>query len=267
MKNKVDDPIWQELYKQVKIAAGEEPILASYLHAVVLNHKTLDDALSFNLASKLSSPSLQAMQIRDVINGAFQAQPDIGNDFRADLKAICDRDPAAHSVAEPFLHFKGFHALESYRVAHWLWENGRKGLALHLQNRISELFGVDIHPAAKIGRGILIDHATSVVIGETAIVEDNVSLLHEVTLGGTGNTKGDRHPKIRKGVLIGAGAKILGNVEIGEYSKIAASSVVLTDIPPHCTAAGVPARVVGTPEADIPAFEMNQMIARRNGRL
>ncbi len=267
MESRADDPIWQALYRQVQIEAEEEPILASYLHAVVLNHNTLDNALSFHLASKLSSPSLQAMQIRDVIDGVFDAQPSIGEEFRADLKAICERDPAAHSVAEPFLHFKGFHALESYRVAHWLWDNGRKGLALHLQNRISELFGVDIHPAANIGKGILIDHATSVVIGETAIVEDNVSLLHEVTLGGTGNIKGDRHPKIRKGVLIGAGAKVLGNVEIGEYSKIAASSVVLTDIPPHCTAAGVPARVVGTPDADIPAFEMNQMIVKRTGNL
>ena len=267
MKTGAEDPIWQALYKQVQIEAEEEPILASYLHAIVLNHNTLDNALSFHLASKLSSPSLQAMQIRDVIDAVFQSQPSIGEEFRADLKAISERDPAAQSVAEPFLHFKGFHALESYRVAHWLWENGRKGLALHLQNRISELFGVDIHPAASIGKGILIDHATSVVIGETAIVEDNVSLLHEVTLGGTGNIKGDRHPKIRKGVLIGAGAKVLGNVEIGEYSKIASSSVVLTDIPPHCTAAGVPARVVGTPDADIPAFEMNQMIAKRKSNL
>jgi len=260
METEMDDPIWRMLYQQVQAAAAEEPILASYLHAIVLNHQSLDDALSFHLASKLSSPSLQAMQIRDVIDNAFRSEPRIGVEFRADLQAICDRDPAASGVAEPFLHFKGFHALESYRVGHWLWLNGRKSLALHLQNRISELFGVDIHPAANIGKGILIDHATSVVIGETAVVEDNVSLLHEVTLGGTGNVIGDRHPKIRKGVLIGAGAKILGNVEVGEYSKIAASSVVLTDIPPHCTAAGVPARVIGTPEFDIPAFQMNQML-------
>lgn len=259
-----DDSIWLELYGEVQSMAEAEPILASYLHAIVLNHNSLNDALSFHLASKLSSPSLQAMQVRDVIDAALSAQPRIGEEFRGDLEAICDRDPAAYSVAEPFLHYKGFHALESYRIGHWLWENGRTGLALHLQNRISELFGVDIHPAATIGKGILIDHATSVVIGETAVVEDNVSLLHEVTLGGTGVETGDRHPKIRKGVLIGAGAKVLGNVEVGEYSKIAASSVVLTDIPPHCTAAGVPAHVVGKPEADIPAFEMNQMIARRN---
>lgn len=264
MKDRKEDVIWSELRGEVDAMAAAEPILASYLHAVVLNHESLDAALSFHLASKLSSPSLQAMQIRDVIDGALARQPLIGVEFRADLQAICERDPAAYSVAEPFLHYKGFHALETYRIAHWLWESGRKGLALHLQNRVSELFGVDIHPAATIGKGILIDHATSVVIGETAIVEDNVSLLHEVTLGGTGNMTGDRHPKIRKGVLIGAGAKVLGNVEVGEYSKIAASSVVLTDIPPQCTAAGVPARVVGEPEADIPAFAMNQTIVHRN---
>lgn len=257
------DPIWKALYQEVEAMAATEPILASYLHAIVLNHKTLDAALSFHLASKLSSPSLQAMQVRDVIDNALAAKPEIGEEFRADLKAICERDPAATSVAEPFLHYKGFHALESYRVAHWLWENDRRALALHLQNRMSELFGVDIHPAARIGKGILIDHATSVVIGETAVVEDDVSLLHEVTLGGTGNVSGDRHPKIRQGVLIGAGAKVLGNVEVGEYSKIAASSVVLTDIPPHCTAAGVPAQVVGKPEARIPAFEMNQLIVKQ----
>ncbi|MBU2648044.1 serine O-acetyltransferase [bacterium] len=265
MTSRKEDPIWQALYKQVQVEATEEPMLASYLHATVLNHNTLDKALSFHLAGKLSSPNLEAMQIRDVIDSAFRKQPRIGEEFRADLTAIRERDPAACGLAEPFLHYKGFHALESYRVAHWLWEIGRRSLALHLQNRISELFGVDIHPAARIGKGILIDHATSVVIGETAVVEDDVSMLHEVTLGGTGNVTGDRHPKIRKGVLIGAGAKVLGNVEVGEYSKIAANSVVLINIPPHCTAAGVPAKVVGKPEADIPAFAMNQMIAHKRG--
>jgi serine O-acetyltransferase len=258
------EPIWTILLKEAAQQAAQEPILASYLHAIVLNHKTLEEALSFHLAGKLSSPSLQPMLVREVIDEAFKASPIIGVEFRADLKAIYERDPAAHNYIEPFLHYKGFHALQSYRVAHWLWQSGRRGLACHLQNRMSELFGVDIHPAAVIGKGILIDHATGVVIGETAVIDDDVSILHEVTLGGTGNTVGDRHPKVRKGVLIGAGAKILGNVVIGEYSKIAAGSVVLTNIPPHSTAAGVPAQVIGRPLADIPAYAMNHQLNKTN---
>lgn len=257
-----EDLIWNQLVKEVEKEASSEPILASYLHAIVLNHKTLEDALAFHLAGKLSSPSLQPMLMREVIDEVFHSSPDIGQQFREDLRAIHERDPAAENYAEPFLHYKGFHALQSYRIAHWLWSKGRKGLACHLQNRVSELFGVDIHPAAQIGKGILIDHATSVVIGETAVIEDDVSILHEVTLGGTGNTTGDRHPKVRKGVLIGAGAKILGNVIIGEYSKIAAGSVVLTNIPPHSTAAGVPAKVIGKPFVEIPAFAMNHLLTR-----
>ncbi len=257
-----NDPIWSKLYEGVSKESEQEPILASYLYSIVLNHTSLEDALSFLLAGKLSSSSLQPMLVRELIDEVFSTSDSIGQEFRADLQAICDRDPAADNYAEPFLHYKGFHALESYRIANWLWKHGRKGVACHLQNRISELFGVDIHPAATIGKGILIDHATSVVIGETAVVEDDVSMLHEVTLGGTGNVIGDRHPKIRKGVLIGAGAKILGNVEVGEYSKIAAGSVVLTNIPSNSTAAGVPAKVIGRPLADIPAFEMNQMLVK-----
>jgi len=256
------DQIWERLVREAAEEAEQEPILASYLHTIVLNHKTLEEALSFHLAGKLSGPSLQPMLMREVIDEAFSESLKIGTEFRADLMAIYDRDPASRNYVEPFLHFKGFHALQSYRVAHWLWKRGRFGLASHLQNRISELYGVDIHPAAVIGKGILIDHATSVVVGETAVIEDDVSILHEVTLGGTGNIKGDRHPKVRKGVLIGAGAKILGNVEIGEYSKIAAGSVVLTNIPPHSTAAGVPAKVIGKPHADIPAYAMNHLLNR-----
>lgn len=260
MREKTNDPIWDELRKEVTRNAEKEPILASYLHATVLNHHSLEDALSYLLAEKLSSASLTAMLMRDVLQEVITNQPSIMNDFRVDLKAIHDRDPASHGYSVPFLYYKGFHALESYRAAHWLWQNGRQALACHLQSRISELFGVDIHPAAKIGKGVLIDHATSVVIGETAVVEDDVSMLHEVTLGGTGKKTGERHPKVRRGVLIGAGAKILGNVEVGEGTKIAAGSVVLTDIPAHCTVAGVPGKVVGQPSFPVPALEMNHLL-------
>lgn len=180
--------------------------------------------------------------------------------MRADIRAITERDPAATRFSEPLLYFKGFHALQTHRVAHWLWSEGRRELALFLQSRASEVFGVDIHPAARIGKGILVDHATGVVVGETAVVEDNVSILHEVTLGGTGKDCGDRHPKVRHGVLIGAGAKILGNVEVGEGAKIGAGSVVLEDVPAHATVAGVPAKVVGIAEGDEPARTMDHRL-------
>jgi serine O-acetyltransferase len=239
-------------------------MLASYLHATILNHRRLEDALSFHLASKLASPNLTAMSIREFMTEAFEKSASVQEAIRKDLRAVVQRDPASRGMSEPFLHYKGFHALEAYRVSHWLWENARYALACYLQNRISEVFAVDIHPAAKVGKGILIDHATSVVIGETAVVEDDVSMLHEVTLGGTGKMTGDRHPKVRRGVLIGAGAKILGNVEVGEGAKIAAGSVVLTDVPPHTTVAGVPAVVVGRPATEEPALEMDHRIGDKS---
>jgi serine O-acetyltransferase len=256
------DALWQKLREESRQKAEGEPILASYLHATILNHRSLEDALSFHLASKLGTPNLPAMSIREIMNDAFDKSEVIREAVRQDLEAVLQRDPASHGISEPFLHYKGFHALESYRVSHWLWENGRHALACYLQNRISEVFAVDIHPAAKIGKGILIDHATSVVIGETAVVEDDVSMLHEVTLGGTGKTTGDRHPKVHRGVLIGAGAKILGNVNVGEGSKVAAGSVVLTDVPPHTTVAGIPAVVIGRPATEEPSLEMDHRIQK-----
>jgi serine O-acetyltransferase len=209
------------------------------------------------LANKLQTPDLPAIALRDLINQALAEDVSIGASIRADLLAARTRDPAARGYAQPFLYYKGFHALQAYRVAHQLLEQGRQALAAHLQNRISEAFGVDVHPAARIGSGVLIDHGTSVVIGETAVVEDYVSMLHEVTLGGTGKETGDRHPKVRRGVLIGAGAKILGNIEIGIGAKVGAGSVVLRDVPPHTTVAGVPARVVGRCTVAEPALEMD----------
>jgi serine O-acetyltransferase len=254
----VTDPVWEKLREESRHKADTEPILASYLHLTILNHKRLEDALSFHLASKLATPNLPAMSIREFMSEAFDKSEQIQDAIRKDLEAVVRRDPASRGISEPFLHYKGFHALEAYRVSHWLWGHRREALACYLQNRISEVFAVDIHPAARIGKGILIDHATSVVIGETAVVEDDVSMLHEVTLGGTGKTTGDRHPKVGRGVLIGAGAKILGNVIIGEGSKVAAGSVVLTDVPPHTTVAGVPAVIIGRPASEQPGLEMDQ---------
>jgi serine O-acetyltransferase len=259
-KKNAKDLVWLTLRKEIENMADAEPMLASYLHAVVLNHQTLEDALSFLLAEKLAAPHLSAMTLREVIYLAFCAAKDIRAAIRLDLMAIVKRDPAARGLAEPFLHYKGFHALEAYRVSHWLWAAGRQPLALYYQNRISEVFAVDIHPAARIGKGIFVDHGTSLVIGETSVVGDNVSMLHEVTLGGTGNETGDRHPKVGNGVLIGAGAKILGNVRIGDGSKVGASSVVLDDVPPHTTVVGVPAKVVGRPRTKAPALQMDQHI-------
>jgi serine O-acetyltransferase len=257
LTNSADDGFWEQIQSEARREADREPVLASFLFASVLGHTKLEDGLSVILANKLHTSDLPAILLRDLINDALAADVSIRASIRADLLAARTRDPAARGYAQPFLYFKGFHALQAYRVAHWLWGQQRRGLAAHLQNRISEAFGVDVHPAAQIGSGVLIDHGTSVVIGETAVVEDNVSLLHEVTLGGTGKESGDRHPKVRRGVLIGAGAKILGNIEIGMGSKVAAGSVVLKDVPPHTTVAGIPARVVGRCTVAEPALEMD----------
>jgi serine O-acetyltransferase len=257
LQNLADDGFWGQIRSEAQHEAEREPVLVSFLYASVLRHQKLEDALAVILASKLQTPELPAILLRDLIGEAFAEQGSIRASIRADLLAARTRDPAARGYAPPFLYYKGFHALQTYRVAHWLWGQGRHTLAAHLQNRTSEVFGVDIHPAAQIGSGILIDHGTGVVIGETAVVEDNVSLLHEVTLGGTGKETGDRHPKVRRGVLIGAGAKILGNIEVGVGAKVGAGSVVLKDVPPHCTVAGIPARVVGRCTVPEPALEMD----------
>jgi len=254
------DAIWEIIRTEAAEDTQQEPMLASFFHQIILNHRTFEDALSFHLASKLGSVTLPAVTLRDLIDEAFGGDPRIGVAFREDLQAVCDRDPACSRLSLPLLYFKGYQALQAYRVAHYYWQRDRRQLALFMQSRISEVFAVDIHPAAKMGKGILIDHATSVVIGETAVVEDNVSMLHEVTLGGTGKQSGDRHPKIRRGVLIAAGAKILGNVEVGEGSKIGGGAVVLEDVEPHTTVVGVPARPVGRLQEDQPALEMDHRI-------
>ncbi|WP_370659596.1 serine O-acetyltransferase [Gilvimarinus gilvus] len=249
--------IWQQIRSEAQELAQVEPSLASFYHASILNHATLVDTVSYHIANLLDSQALPAISLREVFFEAMAGDQQIEVSLCRDIEAYCARDPACNQYLMPLLYFKGFQSLVAYRVAHWLWGQGRKCLALYLQNRISQAFGVDIHPAAVIGSGIMIDHATGVVIGETTVVGDDVSMLHAVTLGGSGNAKGNRHPKIGKGVLIAAGAKILGDISIGEGAKIGAGSVVLNSVPPHSTAVGVPAKIVGRPASDNPAQDMN----------
>lgn len=255
-----EDPIWSRIVDEVRQQADSEPMLASFLHMTVLRHKSLEAMLGFHLSSKLGGNSMDPRSVMELIEEAFADSVELVDIVRADIQACVDRDPACRGFSMPVLYFKGFQALQCYRVTHWLWRQGREALAAYFQNRISEAFAVDIHPAAKIGRGVLLDHGTGFVVGETAVVGDNVSILHAVTLGGTGKEKGDRHPKIGSGVLIGAGAKILGNVKIGDGAKIGAGSVVLEDVAPHRTVAGVPARVVGQCGAAVPAMNMDHRL-------
>lgn len=254
-------PVWAALRNQAAHAAAAEPALASLLNAVILSHDNLADALSYQLARKLGDQEMRAMTVREFAEDAFASDPAMVLAAEADLKAVFERDPACKGYVQPFLFFKGFLALQTHRVANWLWREGRETLAFYLQSRSSEVFQVDINPAARIGSGVFIDHGTGIVIGETAVVGDDVSMLHGVTLGGTGAERGDRHPKIGKGVLLGAGAKVLGNITIGDYAKIASGSVVLKPVPAHCTAAGVPARLVNCPTCEEPARTMDQTLA------
>lgn len=254
------DPIWQTIRQEAREEAEKEPSLASFFHATILNHDSLEGALSFHLANKLANPAISALEIREIIQDSIKRDNCISEAVRADIKAVFERDSACDSYMLPFLYFKGFHALQAYRVGHCLWQRGRKSLALFFQSHIAITFAVDIHPAALIGKGIMLDHATGIVIGETAVVEDDVSIMQGVTLGGTGKEAGDRHPKIRHGCLISAGAKILGNIEIGEGVKVGAGSVVLESVPAHMTVVGVPARIVGSPKSQSPALEMNHGI-------
>ena len=254
-------PVWAALRNEAAHAAQAEPNLASLINAVVLKHDRLSSALSYQLARKLGDQELRAMSAREIIDEAHAGDPQIVRQAEADLRAVFERDPACKGYVQPFLFFKGFLALQTYRVAHWLWAQERDTLAFYLQSRISEIFQVDIHPAAQIGSGVFIDHGTGIVIGETAVVGDDVSMLHGVTLGGTGAERGDRHPKIGKGVLLGAGAKVLGNITVGDYAKIASGSVVLKPVPSGCTAAGVPARLTNCPTCEAPARTMDHTLA------
>ena len=252
--------IWETLRSEAARVLHEEPALRHLIDDVILSRETPAAALGARLARRLAREDMPRSTMEPLLTGIFEQHPITVHRASHDLVAMFERDPACFSLLEPLLFFKGFLALSTYRVSHQLWQDGRRWLALYLQSVASEAFAVDIHPAAPIGCGILLDHATSFVVGETAIIEDNVSILHEVTLGGTGKACGDRHPIIRSGVLIGAGAKILGRVEIGTGAKIGAGSVVLNDVPPHTTVAGVPAVIVGQTNEANPASEMNQRL-------
>lgn len=238
-------PIWQRLRFDAQQSSQQEAALASYLNATVLNHDSFAEALSYQLAQKAGGPDMNALAIREICAEAYKADPSIVAAAERDLQAVLDRDPATRSTLQPFLFFKGFLALQTHRIGHWLWGEGRETLAFFLQSRKSELYAVDIHPAAPIGSGVFIDHATGVVIGETARVGNDVSMLHGVTLGGTGKVYTDRHPKIGNGVLLGAGSKVLGNITIGDEARVGSGSVVLSDVPARCSVAGVPAKPVG----------------------
>jgi serine O-acetyltransferase len=250
------DLIWQKIVDETTVNLKQEPILQPFLQSTVLDHSSMAESLSYHLANKLANHALPLELLSPLIKAAFDDKETLLATAR-DIQATVDRDSACSVYSTPFLYFKGFLALQAYRVTHSLWHQGSRSLALMLQHSISTHFAVDIHPAATIGCGILIDHATGLVIGETAVVEDSVSIMQSVTLGGTGKESGDRHPKIRQGVLLGPGAKVLGNIEIGEGSMVAASSVVLTSVSPHSIVAGVPAKVVGKADVDEPSKDMN----------
>jgi serine O-acetyltransferase len=254
--------LWSRLRLEAEEAFGKERALAPLFVNSILNRSTFEDAVVHRVAARLGNETVPAFLISDAFAQALADDPAIGAAFRNDILAVLERDPACERLIEPFLYFKGFHAIQTHRLAHWLWRSGRQDFALYLQSRSSDVFQTDINPAARIGKGIFLDHATGFVVGSTAVIDDDVSILQNVTLGGTGKETGDRHPKVRRGVMIGAGAKILGNIEIGSCSRIAAGSVVLHPVPPNTTMAGVPARQVGTAGCSEPARNMNQILSQ-----
>jgi len=257
------DPIWSQVRREAEGVIAKEPSLTNFVLTSILNQPSLEAAIIHRVASRLAHPALSADLIAQNYHDATIEDPAIGAAFRADIIAVADRDPACTRLIEPILYFKGFHAIQTHRLAHFLWNQGRQDLALYLQSVSSGVFQTDINPAARVGRGVFLDHATGLVVGATAVIEDDVSILQDVTLGGTGKERGDRHPKIRNGVLIGAGAKILGNIEVGHCARVAAGSVVLQDVPHNTTVAGVPARVVGTAGCAEPARSMDQILAEK----
>lgn len=259
------DPVWDAILQEARVAAERDPLMSAFLYGSILNHRSLESAVIHRISERLDHPDLSASLVRQTFEEMFAAIPDWSTIVRVDIQAVFDRDPACDRYLQPVLYFKGFHAIQTHRLAHFLWNEGRQDLALYLQSRSSSVFQTDIHPAVPFGKGIFLDHATGVVIGMTAVLEDDVSILQGVTLGGTGKETGDRHPKIRRGVMIGAGAKVLGNIEIGACSRVAAGSVVLKPVPPCKTVAGVPARVIGEAGCAEPARSMDQAVYELDG--
>lgn len=257
----VYDPMWSQIRREAEEAMQAEMALGTFIYATVINHDRLEGAVIHRLTQRLNHADVDAVMLARSFYGLLDAKPELGMAFRADLAAVYDRDPACSRYLEPLLYFKGFHALVTHRFAHEMWLTGRRDFALYLQSQSSRIFAVDIHPAAQIGKGIMLDHATGLVVGETAVVGDNCSFLHGVTLGGSGKETGDRHPKIGDNVLIGAGAKVLGNIRIGRCSRVAAGSVVLNEVPANTTVAGVPAKVVGPAGCPEPSRQMDQGLA------
>lgn len=258
---KAVDPVWFGITEDARDIVRREPSLSGFIFATILNHERFEDALAFRLSQRLGHEDLSADLIRQAFLESLEMDPSIAEKARADIVATRERDPACDRYIDPILYFKGFQALQTHRFAHALFKAGRADFAYYLQSRSSQVFQADINPAVEIGRGIMIDHGTGVVIGETARIGDQVSILQGVTLGGTGKEHGDRHPKVCSGVLIGAGAKVLGNIRIGEGARIAAGSVVLKEVPAHTTVAGVPAKVIGEAGSEQPACKMDQMLS------
>ena len=252
--------VWDQLNEEARKIGLEEALLSDYVTKCILEHNSFESALSFILANKLSDNVMSQTTLKTLFSEIFDSAPLIIQSSIADIQAVFDRDPAICTFLSVILHLKGYQSIQVHRLANFLWKNNRQELALFIQSRNSEVFSVDIHPACEMGNGIMFDHATGIVIGETTVIEDNVSILQQVTLGGTGNEQGNRHPKIRSGVLISAGARVLGNIEVGEGAKVGAGSVVLNNVPPHTTVVGVPARNVGTPASDAPAETMQQNV-------
>ena len=255
------DPVWEQLRREAEAVLTADPAMAGLVGPSILAHRRFEDALFYRIADRLDHPSVRSDAIREAFDEFLLARPELSEMLRVDIVTVFDRDPVCDRMIEPFLFFKGFHAIQAQRLMNFLWHEGRRDFALYLQSLVSEVFQVDIHPQVPIGRGLFIDHGTSIVVGATAVIEDDVSILQGVTLGGTGKETGDRHPKIRSGVLIGAGAKILGNIEVGSCSRVAAGSVVLKEVPPNTTVAGVPAKVVGQAGCAEPSRSMDQILA------
>lgn len=255
------DPVWKAVCDEAREIIHNDTSMSGFIFGNILNQKSLEDAVVQRICERLNQPEFSADMIRGVFREMREDWPQWAEIMRVDIAAVYDRDPACTRFIEPILYFKGFHALQTHRLAHWAWHNGRKDFALYIQSRVSQVFQIDINPQSKFGRGIFIDHGTGIVVGATAVIGDDVSILQGVTLGGTGKEEGDRHPKVKNGVLVGAGAIVLGNIEVGECSRVAAGALVVKPVPPKTTVAGVPARVVGVAGCSQPSRTMHQILA------